>query len=344
MRQIFDKLKYPFTRLHLWQSVALISFFIMLIIRLNPLKQEKENVGVVLNGGELLPGACENFIVISGNLNNVVIVFLREIHIFNEILGQRTINPMTIACVYALSDFLPNFRNFDVYFEGARKSEMIGIKNHFTDDDALCKKAQRCESWESDAALESHLRLLSNYQIMLTTALIDEYFKEVNKKLVAFGISLKGHEKLTFLKTSSEQDTTLITFVNQISIPLFPSYKEQTKANTIGIIKFLIANYEENRELYNGFNEYLDSFFQTQRQTLAHNDCLTESTHFGLALCTLDRFKPKILAERDKSLAKHIEIARKNGRHSFFIAGAKHGGAFGKNELGDKVIVLKMKE
>lgn len=331
MRDTVEKITRLFTRPQFWQSVAIFSFFVIIVARLIYLLQENEG-SIAATDETLLPDACKNFTIVYGALHNASIVFLRETHFLNTTLEQITVNPATLACVSALANVLPNFRKFDLYFEGANKTEVASIKTDMIFG-ALCKKAQKCDTWEDDRALEAHLQLYREFQIMLATAALDEYVNTLQK--------LDDATKILLIEYSLEKKSPLLDSINAIS-RILPFYHQHSKINTIAIIRMLINQFFKDMKLYKGFTYYLETLIQAQKIALAHKDCITEKLPINMAICTMHRANQTIIKERDKSLASHIQQTRKNKKKAFFIAGRAHGKDFTEKVLGSETVVLKI--
>lgn len=333
MRDNIEKITGLFTRAKFWQYVAVFSFFVIVVARLIYFFQENEDSNAVKTDEILLPDACKNFTIVYGALHNASIVFLRETHFLNTTLEKMTVNPATLACVFALANLLPNFKKFDLYIEGAKKTQIASIKTNMIFGE-LCKKAQKCDTWEDDRALEAHFQLYRKFHIMLVTAALDEYVKNTLQKF-------DDATKMLLIEYSLEKKSLLLDSIDAIS-GVLPFHPQHSKINTIEIIRMLINPFLEDIKLYKRFNYYLETVIQAQKIVLAHKDCITEKLPINMAICTMHRAYQTIITERDKSLASHIKKTRKNKKKAFFIAGSAHGKDFTEKVLGGEAIVLKM--
>lgn len=258
----------------------------------------KENA----NENDMLPNACKNFTLISGNVSAAHAIVLGENHVFQS---------QTFACLYALVEMLKLGNNFNFFYEGL-PVEPEHATPLFKD---ISTKAVAFRSWDDKDAFMRFVRLPvvaagANFLLHLESqALSDDKMQQLIVDAQLF-YNKKMNEKTVFavqLQYSSVYELSA-TLIQQYQLfKSLPHLERELLAGKKSIFKFLFdRHFEEIRKKVAKFCRVVP------KNQLVH--CILE----GLS-------KTSSHKKRDKSLLKHIQIQLEdNKRVGFFIAGGKH--------------------
>lgn len=268
-----------------------------------------------------LPKECDGFELI-GNLKNASVVLLGEIHTFQNI---------TLSCLLSLLATNFSQRNPNpstVYLEGVNTDNKVQAVlegtaplrfNNQKETQSVCKKANRCRTWENERALtETHMRVEKMLELF--------YNSQIQLDLQKIGGPNDDSLKYQFLVSSMLNKNTYVSNLMDIGIIVAPKKREWIIKT---ILNALIQSYENRKKivpsgLFNFFDKAMDNYFNRERHNLPI--VCKEILNYYMGDCYYKEVVlPSMEAGRNKFLEKNIrtELNKKEGV-AFFVAGRNH--------------------